>query len=120
MSREIKFRAWVSDANVPWMMPWSGFWENIDFLGNPFESDGMLLMQYTGQKTSKVPYVEIYEGDVVERYEGAGYLEVVFEDGAFCLKGKDGGTFPLTKIDYVRGNIYEHPHLLQDKENIGE
>lgn len=84
------------------------------------------LMQYTGFKDYNCK--EIYEGDIVRFFNDEdyiikpGYAEVVFEDGAFCLKHFKYGTECLGNFDIddmnisVVGNIYENPKLLKECE----
>jgi hypothetical protein len=117
--REIKFRAWDGERMfVPSMITAQGDINRPNGVGIDDWVDAE-LMQYIGLKTSKAPYVDIYEHDIVERFEGDGLLEIVFEYGAFCFRDSEGETFPLTGIDYVRGNHYENPELLRaDKGSI--
>jgi uncharacterized phage protein (TIGR01671 family) len=87
--------------------------------------DSIILRQYTGlhDMTGK----EIYDGDIVKTPKNipnmmrnqSGYImalaEVVLEVGAFRFKF--GDEMPLAHSGCeVIGNIYEHSHLLKEKE----
>jgi hypothetical protein len=119
MSRDIKFRAWVTHYDEPFMLyltPFkqrydyengfvyafaehSSFWgnENYETKDAKFE-----IMQFTGLKDKNGK--EIYEADT----DGHGNV-VEFCNGSFCLNGDR-----LIHSGFeVKGNIYEHPELLK-------
>jgi len=138
--KEVKFRAWDSEANI---MIYSdhrtrklydvyyGFemnekgelecrWEG-DFSESHVLDGGNLdnIMQYTGLKDKKG--VEIYEGDIVE-YELFGRekrmtIEYDQESASFryCIADEIKFTFDSGNNERmsVIGNIYEHKHLLK-------
>lgn len=134
--REIKFRAWDKDNEL---MIYSEGNTNDDFTfivekgGLQFyyiNTDRHLMesnsinMQYTGLKDKNGK--EIYEGDVLIWYINDKIIKApVYYDNRQALfwMGKEikmhGG---LVLNDWMRGeyevigNIYEHPHLLEDRE----
>jgi hypothetical protein len=78
----------------------------------PDPSKDLVTMLWTGlrDKSGK----EIWEGDVVEHYYKGKHerCEVIFIDGLFCLKWKDGyiNRYLLNPGNYnVIGNIFEMP-----------
>lgn len=122
--REIKFRAWDKE----WKMMLEIF-DNVTqkswFLPN--WKDRYEVMQYTGLKDKNG--VEIYEKYIC-RYsyinsftnEEKTYIWVVEHDNGMYwlrhingLKKFDGTLFIKHGKCEVIGNIYEHPHLLEDK-----
>ena len=108
MAREIKFRAWDTDAN-----------EMLDLDGMVVFCDGalnipahLIPMQYTGLKDPNG--VGIYEGDIVIGDRAGTLDEVVFDSGCFLLKNAMmhyEATYWGDEI-IVKGNIYENPELL--------
>lgn len=133
--REIKFRGWDKKDKIMWEpMTLSdlilGGWEMENADGSwslphddyiQFSHDETIWMQYTGLKDAKS--VEIYEGDIIKKYEG--YRGVVeFYEGEYCVDWtifKEWNGVSLTALknecgqfpSEVIGNIYENPELLK-------
>ena len=111
--RELNFRAW--NKTRLWMdNVWAIDWEHELLCFSKHNQDFMkhcILMQSTGLKDKNG--VEIYEGDIVDY--GAFDLSVIkFEDGIFWARL---GQYPINVVHSdieVKGNIYEHPHLLEN------
>lgn len=126
MSREIKFRAWLTEDNR--MVPWERLWLELeDGYGGVFEqgerkedmTSDFELMQYTGLKDKNG--VEIYESDVI-RFKDLTYKDaperigvVQFRNGSFCISTEF--TTNYAWLNYEReviGNIYENVDLLEN------
>ena len=122
MSREIKFRAWVRGANIPYMASWNDLSDGKSF-GWPFEDENLTLTQFTGLKDRHG--VEIYEGDIIEDMmyvkwcdvKGGFQPHMSWYGGNECMAcGGDSFWWEVVS-DHdgyeVIGNIYENPELLE-------
>ena len=125
MDREIKFRAWDKVRKrftknfiiEPDGTLWSGG------LSIRLRLEQCVLIEYTGLKDKND--TPIYEGDIVRFVDDAeGHLEltgqVYWDERAcgFAEKGThehDAGLSPFCDDYEVIGNIWEHPHLLEEK-----
>lgn len=120
--REIMFRAWHIKDKA--MLEWDVIMQTAFNRGEyqllysaiSQNDRNYNLMQYTGLKDQDG--VEIFEGDIIDmvwiktHYRGV----VIFDNGEFCFRHKDGITSigrPYSPCILVRGNIHEHPELLQ-------
>ena len=117
--REFKFRAWNKRIEAMSDITGFDFWEKGVWVCDiHFDLDEVELMQYTGFTDCNDK--EIYEGDIVKIFidEKYPYLrEIVFTDGAFQKKDKEGNLTPLkaefaNKYYKVVGNIFENKDLL--------
>ncbi|RAP29131.1 hypothetical protein C2W64_04078 [Brevibacillus laterosporus] len=125
--REIKFRAWDDVSKV---MSFSNFEQFDDMMGfrfSHFETVKPIYMQCTGirDKNGK----EIYEGDFVRVLIQGGYSQHFIDQEVVtsvmyipskahykpfdqCRIWMEDGKLP--KVEVI-GNIYEHPHLLNQE-----
>jgi uncharacterized phage protein (TIGR01671 family) len=132
--REIKFRAW--DKNTKEMYHW-GDWEQTEWIKDAMPeqcgdewTEQCILMQYTGLKDKNEK--EIYEGDIVQEcsdispndyqnrigkivYEKNIASFMVYVEKGYCHLN-EGDWTKGDNLEYTKiiGNIYEHPHLLED------
>lgn len=74
------------------------------------------ILLSTGEKTKDGE--ELYQGDIVKLYHKGDWVicHIVFHKAAFRLQWPDGyiNGMPINSNKYIKlGNIYEHPHLIQ-------
>ena len=105
--REIKFRYWEHDFKRMVIADSNNTFEL-------FEQNYYPVMQFTGLKDSNGK--EIYEGDIVARFQGKQKSYIGFKQGEFIawIIGEAG--FVSCRIECegceIIGNIYENPDLL--------
>ena len=134
MERIIKFRAWDKMEGKMWQKAGIDAHDNFCYAEpNPkggstmkqfddlhiekygiYHFDSIALMQFTGLKDKNGR--EIWEGDIILRPDD-GYIKfkgepVVFKNG--CFKPLSWSYGRWNEVGEIIGNIYEHPHLLQD------
>lgn len=130
MNREIKFRAWDSDAVLSWnkdggrfltpeeLMDKAIWGMDLNNKGQLIYPHGIALMQYTGLTDKNG--VEIYEADIV-KYKGYEEYPADIEVIEYKRWGEEQSEgigyqfhdFPLDKDIEVIGNIHQNPELLK-------
>ncbi len=69
---------------------------------------GVIAEQYIGLKDNSTPPKKIFEGDRIKDTHYHRLLEVIFENGMYCVKYDDGTLgFPHPQFTEVIGNIHE-------------
>jgi len=126
MAREIKFRAWYKDEEKIYEVKGLSFSSGELYAVELWSDEGTLdgkwheysvyirdveLMQYTGLKDCKGE--EIYEGDIVKDGNWIGQVPAINEMIEMAI---GDGMMPDYKHGEIIGNIYEHPHLLEQKK----
>lgn len=114
--REIKFRAWEPKKLQMWTPQYRAPYEML----RDAARSSAILMQYTGLKDRNG--VEIYEGDILKysgkRHDGSKYEGVYQVDWGICGHSDRGIGWQIDPDEVIKeeviGNIYEHPHLLQN------
>lgn len=127
-NRTYKFRAWDKKDEVMVAFDHSDFAvvsERVrnyalgyDSEGNYRRQDNITYMQYTGLKDCNG--VEIYEGDLIRQNGSRGRpFEVKWgEENCGCCEAIIGYIDTTRETGYeVIGNVYEHPELLESKND---
>lgn len=128
MNREVKFRG-KSKRTGEWL--YGDLVRNVegafsivppfemttDNLCDRYEVDKKEIGQFSGLTDGND--TEIYEGDILARcvLKSTFNYQIVFNNGAFCMKTSDDDFVPLMSIfmgsAIVKGNIYDNPELLK-------
>lgn len=78
--------------------------------------DGWTIMQSSGQVDKNG--LAIYEGDILALEDEDDYCVVrrgyLYDDWGNCCHGLHLGTSMPEKYAKILGNIYEHPHILEE------
>lgn len=129
MNREIKFRVWDVENKEMLEVQELDFEPTFyggriairpDQYNDYFDTEDMILMQYTGLKDKNGK--EIWENDIVEITRECIYDKgiIVFKNGCFFIKSKENllALYNCELNNYkvkVIGNIYDNPELLGGK-----
>lgn len=119
--RVVKFRAWDKEIEkiypvleIDFVEEWVSMYSKMT--GRHYNwLNNLVLMQYTGLQDKNG--VEIYEGDIVRKSNGAIGQVVYLKATASYKLYNNGQIFDIFEADAryleVIGNIYENPELLQ-------
>lgn len=123
---KIKFRAFIKSTKEIVDVEWIDFinkqitYHRIDFKGFGLVSTASFeeieLIQYTNLNDRNGK--EIYEGDIIrilddEEFDGWSWNEKVIFHRSCFMAGDENLLVNVHFRSVVKGNIYEHPHLLQ-------
>ena len=127
MSREIKFRVYISKYKIldtPDIINFNT--QEVKYDSDYYSLDDIELMQYTGIKDKNGK--EIYEGDIIKykfpydrRLNHISPVKFLETEASFGIKDRYENEIPLYKItanNYfeIVGNIYENLELLEEKQ----
>jgi uncharacterized phage protein (TIGR01671 family) len=128
MKREIKFRVWDEKLLVMFTqekeLEIKNLWKIPAANGGELNYPDGVLMQFTGLKDNNGK--EIYEGDIITfnfRTRGDNFShtgKVFFDEFMWCVETIEEEIFSINRIHNVEviGNIYEHPYLLHNVQNV--
>ena len=110
MKRDIKFKAWnhiVNRMQKPFTLKELCEFENIQW-------QNLTFLQYTGLKDKDD--IEIYEGDIVEIFDGLRVIKYNYNGFNMTNINGDDGDLSWYFKSKVVGNIFENKNLLEDHD----
>ena len=113
-NRQIKLRAWDGSEMI---YPYGKGFNNILTNGNILDRFS-IVMQYTGLKDKNGK--EIYEGDILSKWYSrdlSGNDIIKWNEEVEFETANEWAGFNITFLDKceIIGNIYEQPHLINEK-----
>lgn len=122
--REIKYKVWNEELEEMYVISKEKYLGSTGIVDPYVGHEKAVWLQFTG--LTDVNGREIYEGDIVRQYSRSGYEHIIvnvgigvleYSCGAFVIRNiNDGRThFLFYSEQEVLGNIYQHKHLLKEK-----
>ena len=113
MSREIKFRVYISKYKIldtPDIINFNT--QEVKYDSDYYSLDDIELMQFTGLKDSEG--YEIYEDDIVWNEWDEEYQVIIYDEGEYKLMDESHIQNLYDSLDYIdiRGNVYENVELI--------
>lgn len=105
--REIKFRLWNEEEK--YMQDPKSIYSMVEYYD--IIDPEAIIMQFTGIKDKN--NIEIYEGDIVVKFEEIGFIS--YKHSYFVMNTKNGDSIISKNVEVI-GNIYQNKELLNERD----